>query len=149
MSLSHIHIRTYENTCPTNKSSRPDAIQDGLLTFKPVFQSCDSTFGAEVSGVNWSELIPKEIVAQLVILQDKYGVLIFRQTGLDNSRHIAFSQQLGEKLEINPFFYGRENDRLGEPLLFDVGNIELDGSLVKRDSRRWHHSLGNALWHTV
>ncbi|KAJ5716992.1 hypothetical protein N7488_002638 [Penicillium malachiteum] len=24
----------------------------------------------------------------------------------------------------------------------------LDGSLVKRDSRRWHHSLGNALWHT-
>jgi hypothetical protein len=21
---------------------------------------------------------------------------------------------------VNPFFYGRENDRLGEPLLFDV-----------------------------
>lgn len=28
-------------------------------------------------------------------------------------------------------------------------SIELDGSLVKKDSRRWHHSLGNALWHTV
>jgi hypothetical protein len=28
-------------------------------------------------------------------------------------------------------------------------SIELDGSLVKPDSRRWHHSLGNALWHTV
>jgi hypothetical protein len=53
-------------------------------------------------------------------LQDKYGVLIFRNTGLDNSRHIAFSKQLGDKLEVNPFFYGRENDRLGEPLLFDV-----------------------------
>ena len=54
-------------------------------------------------------------------LQDKYAVLIFRDTGLDDRRHIEFSRQLGEKLEINPFFYGRENDRVGEPLLFDVG----------------------------
>jgi alpha-ketoglutarate-dependent 2,4-dichlorophenoxyacetate dioxygenase len=98
-------------------------------------------------------------------LQDKYAVLIFRETGLGNDGHIAFSKQLGNKLEVNPFFYGRENDRVGEPLLFDVGesvkqhthdnytltanSIELDGSLVKPESRRWHHSTGNALWHTV
>lgn len=25
----------------------------------------------------------------------------------------------------------------------------LDGSLVQPSSRRWQHSLGNALWHTV
>jgi alpha-ketoglutarate-dependent 2,4-dichlorophenoxyacetate dioxygenase len=47
-------------------------------------------------------------------------VLIFRKTGLDNAGHIAFSQQLGKKLEINPFFWGRENDRVGEPFLWDV-----------------------------
>lgn len=58
---------------------------------------------------------------QLIALQDKYAVLIFRKTGLDNERHIAFSQQLGGELETNPFFYGRKNDRVGEPLLFDVG----------------------------
>lgn len=58
---------------------------------------------------------------KLVGLQNKYGVLIFRKTGLDNERHIAFSQQLGNDLEINPFFYGIENDRLGEPFLWDVG----------------------------
>ena len=56
-----------------------------------------------------------------MILQDKYAVLIFRDTGLDNGRHIAFTQQLGEDLEVNPFFYGKENDRVGEPLLWDVG----------------------------
>ncbi|PYH94652.1 putative alpha-ketoglutarate-dependent 2,4-dichlorophenoxyacetate dioxygenase [Aspergillus ellipticus CBS 707.79] len=141
-----IHIRTYETTCP-----RADAlsdIQEGSLTVRPVFQSPESSFGAEVFGVDWNSPIPEALVAQLISLQDRYGVLIFRETGLDNARHIAFSQQLGEKLEINPFFYGRENDRLGEPRLFDVANIELDGSLVKLDSRRWHHSLGNALWHT-
>lgn len=60
-------------------------------------------------------------IEQLIHLQNKYAVIVFRKTGLDNARHIAFSQQLGDKLEINPFFYGRENDRLKEPLLFDVG----------------------------
>lgn len=30
-----------------------------------------------------------------------------------------------------------------------VNSIELDGSLVKPESRRWHHSMGNTLWHTV
>ncbi|KAJ5296226.1 uncharacterized protein N7443_007119 [Penicillium atrosanguineum] len=145
MSLDHMYIRQYDNTCP--RSGATNVIQDGL-TIKPVLQSENSAFGAEVLGVDWSKPFPDATVAQLVALQDKYAVLIFRKTGLDNARHIAFSQQLGDKLEINPFFYGRENDRLREPLLFDVANIELDGSLVKMDSRRWHHSLGNALWHT-
>lgn len=57
---------------------------------------------------------------QLIELQDEYAVLVFRKTGLDNARHIAFSQQLGDKLEINPFFHGIENDRLQEPFLWDV-----------------------------
>ncbi|KAJ6013818.1 alpha-ketoglutarate-dependent 2-4-dichlorophenoxyacetate dioxygenase [Penicillium herquei] len=148
-SLDHMQIRVYDNTCPPREDDDEHvAIQEGTLIIKPVFQSESSSFGAEVYGVDWDQPILPEIVAKLVTLQDKYGVLIFRKTGLDNARHIAFSQQLGDELEINPFFYGRENDRLKEPLLFDVGNIELDGSLVKRDSRRWHHSLGNALWHT-
>ncbi|KAL3455152.1 putative alpha-ketoglutarate-dependent 2,4-dichlorophenoxyacetate dioxygenase [Aspergillus heterothallicus] len=147
--MSQVHIRTYTNTCPpAHDTAHHTAIELGSLAVTPVLHSDNSSFGAEVTGIDWANPIPPEQVKQLVELQNNYAVLIFRETGLDNARHIAFSQQLGEKLEINPFFYGRENDRLGEPLLFDVGNIELDGSLVKPDSRRWHHSLGNALWHT-
>lgn len=87
-------------------------------------------------------------LVQLVKLQDQYAVLMFRNAGLDNARHIAFAQQLGKDLEINPFFFGRENDRVGEPLLWDVGNINRDGSIVQPGQRRWEHSKGNALWHT-
>ncbi|KAK9424998.1 putative TauD/TfdA-like domain-containing protein [Seiridium unicorne] len=142
--------RTYENRCPAASDAgtlrlRGAPLQDGALTIKPVLVSENSSFGAEISGVDWSRPIPEDT---LVKLQDKHGVLIFRQTGLDNERHIAFSKQLGEELEINPFFYGRENDRVGEPFLWDVGNINLDGTLVQPDQRRWQHSLGNALWHT-
>ncbi|KAF2165858.1 hypothetical protein M409DRAFT_55238 [Zasmidium cellare ATCC 36951] len=143
-----------QNNCSRTEQSLhlrgpPTAISDGSFVVKPVLQSNDSSFGAEIGGVDWTNPIPAKVVRQLVDLQDKYAVLIFRGTGLDNDRHIAFSQQLGEKLEVNPFFHGIEKDRLQEPFLWDVSNIELDGSLVEKDSRRWHHSLGNALWHTV
>ena len=59
--------------------------------------------------------------SQLIKLQDKFAVLIFRQTGMDNARHIGFSQELGPELEVNPFYYGIENDRVQEPFLWDVG----------------------------
>lgn len=61
------------------------------------------------------------ISRKLVTLSTRYAVLIFRKTGLDNAGHIAFSLQLGDKLETNPFYYGRENDRVGEQFLWDVG----------------------------
>ncbi|ORY35342.1 putative alpha-ketoglutarate-dependent 2,4-dichlorophenoxyacetate dioxygenase [Naematelia encephala] len=144
---------TLTETSTTATTSIPPTLQlrgeVGLLRVRPVVQyEGGGTFGAEVEGVDWSKPIPDDVVDQLIALEDKYAVLIFRQTGLDNDGHIAFSQQLGADLEVNPFYYGRENDRVGEPYLWDVGNIELDGSLVKPNSRRWHHSLGNTLWHT-
>ncbi|OQV09779.1 hypothetical protein CLAIMM_13865 [Cladophialophora immunda] len=132
----------------------PRAFRKGTLTVTPVLDDTRmggglrAPFGAEVEGVDWTQPVPEEVIEQLKGLQDEYAVLIFRKTGLDNARHVAFSQQLGQRLEINPFFYGREQDRIGDPYLWDVSNINRDGTLVKPNSRRWHHSLGNALWHT-
>ncbi|RDW62411.1 hypothetical protein BP6252_11844 [Coleophoma cylindrospora] len=144
-------ITTYENTCPARTAtgvlrlrgaSEPQSIHDGSLTIEPVLVSPNSAFGAEVSGVDWSRPIPPEMVKQVRLavpeilpFQDKYAVLIFRKTGLDNARHIAFSQQLGDKLEINPFFFGRENDRVGEPLLFDVAKMQQDSSYHQQRSK--------------
>lgn len=85
---------------------------------------------------------------QLVRIQNKYAVLIFRNTNLDNERHIAFAQQLDRDIDVKPFFFGRENDRVGEPFLWDVGNINRDGTIVRPGQRRWEHNKGNVLWHT-
>ncbi|ETS77179.1 hypothetical protein PFICI_11053 [Pestalotiopsis fici W106-1] len=104
------------------------------------------SFGAEVSGINWKQSpLPDSCIEALVLLQNKYGVIVFRETGLDNERQVRFASQLGE-LEMNPAWGGTK--RVGTPYLFDVSNIEDDGSVVKKGSRRWAHSLGNALWHT-
>ncbi|THY89062.1 putative alpha-ketoglutarate-dependent 2,4-dichlorophenoxyacetate dioxygenase [Aureobasidium pullulans] len=147
-SLTRVYLNTAALEPGSLRLRGEDIEMIGGLTVVPILVAGGSVFGAEVFGVDWKKPISSDVVEQLVNLQDRYAVLIFRETGLDNAGHIAFSKQLGDKLEVNPFFYGRENDRVGEPLLFDVGNIELDGSLVKSNSRRWHHSMGNALWHT-
>ncbi|BGP43255.1 hypothetical protein JCM10450v2_007400 [Rhodotorula kratochvilovae] len=117
----------------------------GSLTVKSV----TDTFGAEVEGVDFEEVpLPDETIRQLVEISNKYAVLIFRNTGLDDTRHVAFSKQLGE-LEFCPKFNGPDQpDRFSSPHLFDAGNTNLDGSLVKANTRRWNYNKGNALWHT-
>lgn len=64
MSLSHIHIRTYENTTPL-RSEEQKPIQYGTLIVTPILQSKDSAFGTEVSGVDWKNPLPAETVAQV------------------------------------------------------------------------------------
>jgi len=112
------------------------------LLVKPIHQG----FGAEVEGVDFSQPVSAKVVEQLKQIQNEYAFTIYRSTQLDNDRHVAFASQLGRQLEKNPFY--AISVRLGTPYLFDVGNIEPDGSLVEKDSRRWQHALGNALWHT-
>jgi alpha-ketoglutarate-dependent 2,4-dichlorophenoxyacetate dioxygenase len=94
-------------------------------------------FGAEIEGVDFSQPIPQAIVnevstismggsllpsltvaAQLLEVQDRYAVTIYRKTALDNDKHVAFASQLGSALEQNPFF--ANSTRLGTPFLFDV-----------------------------
>jgi alpha-ketoglutarate-dependent 2,4-dichlorophenoxyacetate dioxygenase len=85
------------------------------LTVKPILPG----FGAEVEGVPFDQVpLPQETIdtvsppvragriqlisdVQLIELSDKYAVLVFRDTGLDDARHVKFSQQLGE-LEVCP-----------------------------------------------
>ncbi|KAH9886819.1 putative alpha-ketoglutarate-dependent 2,4-dichlorophenoxyacetate dioxygenase [Xylariomycetidae sp. FL2044] len=113
------------------------------LTVTPIHPN---SFGAEVGGVDWTQSpLPKDTIQSLINLQNKYAVIIFRATGLDNERQVGFAAQLGD-LEVNPAWGGTE--RVGNRHLFDVSNIEADGSIVMKGSRRWAHSLGNALWHT-
>lgn len=64
--------RTYENRCPPPSDAatlrlRGAALEvnEGTLTIKPVLLSENSSFGAEVSGVDWSRPITEDIVKQV------------------------------------------------------------------------------------
>src|SRR5262249_36300544 len=76
---------------------------------------------------------------------DRYGVCIYRNTGLDDARHIAFSRLLG-KLELAPRLFGKV-PRFEHPELFDAGNLDVSGNILV-DERGRLYNMGNALCHT-
>jgi alpha-ketoglutarate-dependent 2,4-dichlorophenoxyacetate dioxygenase len=68
-------------------------------------------------------------------------VLIFRHASLDDARHVAFSALFGELDDIKPYLVLGRKNRFSFDELFDVSNLEDDGSLVKIDSKRHHMGL--------
>lgn len=60
----HMDILVYDNTCPSRAGAQ-QTIQEGSLSIHPILHSEDSSFGAEVYGVDWSKPIPGHVVAQV------------------------------------------------------------------------------------
>ncbi|CAG8961598.1 hypothetical protein HYFRA_00006133 [Hymenoscyphus fraxineus] len=78
------------------------------VTEKPGFQhirikKLHPTFGAEVSGVDFSKEIPSEVFDEILEALIKYAVCVYRDTGLDDRRHVEFSTRFGELDDIKPY----------------------------------------------
>ncbi|GES64613.1 taurine catabolism dioxygenase TauD/TfdA [Aspergillus terreus] len=94
------------------------------------------TFGAEVRAVDFSKPLTDEVFSEIYSAITKYGVLVFRSTGLTDEGHIAFARRFGELDDITPYLaLGRKN-RLKYNELFDVSNVEFDGSILDPESPR-------------
>ena len=104
------------------------------------------SFLAEVKGVDFSRPIDAATLREIVHAMDTCAVCVFRDTGLTDESHIAFSYLLG-KLEYAPSLFGKGVKRFKYPELFDAGNLDANGNILL-DERRRLYNKGNALWHT-
>ncbi|KAK1621835.1 hypothetical protein BDP81DRAFT_511127 [Colletotrichum phormii] len=80
-------------------------------------------------------------------LVKEYGFLVIRKTNLTDETHIALARHLGDLDDVKPYNKAGRANRLQYDELFDVGNIEADGSVVDPISPRAQAGLGNALFH--
>ncbi|EJD04752.1 alpha-ketoglutarate-dependent 2,4-dichlorophenoxyacetate dioxygenase [Fomitiporia mediterranea MF3/22] len=127
-----------------NGSASFEPIKIGSLICKPLHP----TFCAEIEGIDFSKPVPAEQIKDVIEAQNRFGVTVYRNTGLTDEAHIAFSRQLGELEKVPKFRGPNVPDRFGYPELFDAGNTNADGTIVQKNSRRWWYNKGNALWHT-
>ena len=67
------------------------------LTVKPILPR----FGAEVSGVDLTRPLDPAMRREIVDTMNRWGVCVYRDTGLDDESHIAFSRIFGH-LELAP-----------------------------------------------
>ncbi len=101
-------------------------------------------FGAEISGVDITRPLDEATRQEIVALQDRWGVTVWRNTGLDDESHVQFSRIFGH-LERAPF--GSRKMRYKHEELFDAGNLDGDGNIITNDMIRLHKK-GDRLWHT-
>ncbi|KAK8060946.1 alpha-ketoglutarate-dependent 2-4-dichlorophenoxyacetate dioxygenase [Apiospora saccharicola] len=117
-------------------------------SFKTIqVQELHPTFAAEVTGVDFQD-VSDEQFAEILAAMAKYGVCVFRKTGLTDESHVAFSRRFGELDNIRRYLVGGRKPRYGLYELFDAGNLTEDNeSVLDPDSVRAHSNKGNGLWH--
>ncbi|RWA13657.1 hypothetical protein EKO27_g1450 [Xylaria grammica] len=114
------------------------------------------TFAAEIKGVNFDD-VSEEQFTEILAAIAKYGVCVFRKTGLSDTTHLSFSRRFGELDNIRRYLPNGRKPRYGFYELFDAGNVSLepspsgDGSAGPRpldpSSPRAHANRGNGLFH--
>ena len=98
-------------------------------------------FGAEITGVDISKPLSKEEIAELIALQDQWGVTVYRDTGLDDEGQIRFASHFGHLESLPP--------RDGKPrqYLFNAGNLGPDGEINWAKSAMTYRK-GDMIFHT-
>jgi alpha-ketoglutarate-dependent 2,4-dichlorophenoxyacetate dioxygenase len=102
-------------------------------------------FGAECSGLDLTRPLSADEVKQVTDAMDTYGVTVWRDTGLNDEQHVAFSRNFGF-LERVP---KREGVKFRLPFreLFDASNLNVDGEITQ-DPAAIQYRKGDRLWHT-
>ncbi len=102
-------------------------------------------FGAEVSGIDLTKPLDAETREAVLTVQSRWGVTMWRDTGLTDETHIAFSRQFGH-LELAPAPSGKSY-RHAHRELFDASNLDASGNISANELVRLHNR-GNQIWHT-
>jgi alpha-ketoglutarate-dependent 2,4-dichlorophenoxyacetate dioxygenase len=110
-----------------------------MLSVKPILER----FGAEVSGVDISRPLDEATAKEIVDIQNSWGVTVWRDTGLDDAGHVAFTRIFGDIILAPPL---KDGPRFSHPELFDASNLDRAGNIVDDEMRRITNR-GNRLWH--
>ncbi|KAF2731330.1 alpha-ketoglutarate-dependent 2,4-dichlorophenoxyacetate dioxygenase [Polyplosphaeria fusca] len=111
-----------------------------------VVKELHPTFGAEIEGVNFPNP-SNEQFDEILAAMAKYGVCVFRNTGLDDTAHVDFSRRFGELDDIRPYMTAGRKMRYEYYELFDAGNVDEDGKVIDPESPKAQYQKGNALFH--
>ncbi len=111
------------------------------LTITPILPR----FGAEISGVDITRPLDEATAQALLDAQNRWGVCVYRNTGLTDETHVAFSRIFGH-LELAPAPPGRK-PKFEYRELFDAGNLDAEGKIIENEMILLHKK-GDRLWHT-
>jgi len=114
----------------------------------PQFRPLHKTFGAELTGVDFTKNIPEDEFQIIKKNLDKYGVLVVRKSGIDDHQHLAFAKRFGDLDDATSHGGPNRKYRLPVPQIYDVGNINDADEIYDPNSFREQIARGNGQFHT-
>jgi alpha-ketoglutarate-dependent 2,4-dichlorophenoxyacetate dioxygenase len=107
-------------------------------------------FFSELKGFDLSSPLSEEQISSFKQAMNACAVGLIRHAQPPtDAQHVAFSRRLGPLLQMKMLLMvGKSRSRLAFPELIDVGNLDVDGSILPDDDRRRAYNRGNLLWHT-
>ncbi|GKZ57891.1 hypothetical protein AnigIFM50267_005184 [Aspergillus niger] len=123
-------------------------VTQAVLRSNPNLKVIKNGFGAEITGLDFTHGVTDEAFRFIEDAVKKYGFAVVRKTNLVDETHLELARKFGELDDVTPYNKAGRVHRLKYNELFDVGNIEIDGSIVDLNSPRGEANKGNSLFHT-
>jgi len=105
-------------------------------------------FAGEVSGIDITQPLTREQVAQLEAGMDRFAVLVYHDQRFTDEQQKAFSENFGPLEHTAGGNVTKAADRRLDAQMADVSNLGADHKPLARDDRRRLFNLGNQLWHS-
>ena len=106
-------------------------------------------FVAEVTGIDITEPLKKEMRSELQNLIDQHGILVFRDQNFTDEQQVAFSLNFGEiEIANNKNNITKQEDRRLSNMFSDISNLNKNDELHAQESRQRIFNLGNRIWHS-
>lgn len=103
--------------------------------------------GARAEGVDLRRPLTRDEAAQIEAAMDRYAVLVFPAQEIDDDQQMAFGRNFGP-IEQTRATVDVAKQRLADPLVNDISNLDENGEILGADDRRRMFNLGNRLWHS-
>ncbi|RJE21092.1 dioxygenase [Aspergillus sclerotialis] len=102
----------------------------------PSLKVIKNGFGAEITGLDFANGVTDEGYRFIDDAVKKHGFAIVRKTKLVDETHLELARKFGELDDVTPYNKAGRVHRLKYNELFDVGNIDVDGSIVDLSAPR-------------
>lgn len=113
------------------------------LSLKPLHP----VFAAQATGLDLNSTLSPEIIRAIDDAMNKYAVLVFPGQKLSGERQMAFARNFGE-LDQGLNKMRKTQHRFAYDELIDISNVDVDGSIAARESRKVVSNFANQLWHS-
>ena len=105
------------------------------------------SIGARLEGLDLRRPLTREEAAEVEAAMDRHAVLVFPGQDIDDGQQMAFGRNFGP-IEQTRATVDVAKQRLNDPLMNDISNLDEKGGILGPEDRRRMFNLGNRLWHT-